>query len=213
MSLTLSHSITTSFCYGTDIYKNCPRIISHTQSANNSSYIGTEIQVLISGNWTTYKSRVVQYLQQLAIITPYAKFEMSYKNRSDVKKDMNLRFDRRSEQMPVRAKEVKYHPSSVNNLIIQQLLERTKAKTLSKFLTTDLSGITSINAKRLLERLGNSYDESMNPSDMSDKVITRLTQLLRSADDLFKSPDGGCLSPLGEYNLNLGIQKVRLLGC
>ena len=98
----------------------------------------------------------------------------------------------------------------VNNLIIQQLLDRTKAKTLSKFLTTDLSGITSINAKRLLERLGNSYDENMNPSDMSDKLMTRLTQLLRSADDLFKSPDGGCLSPLGEYNLNLGIQKVRL---
>lgn len=105
--------------YGTDIYKNCPRIISHTQSTNNSSYIGTEIQVLISGNWTTYKSRVVQYLQQLAIITPYAKFEMSYKNRSDVKKDMNLRFDRRSEQMPVRAKEVKYHPSSVSVLYLE----------------------------------------------------------------------------------------------
>jgi hypothetical protein len=33
---------------------------------------------------------------------------------------------------------------------------------------------------------------------------------LRSADDLFKNPDGGCLSPLGEYNLNLGIQKVSL---
>lgn len=62
---------------------------------------------------------MVQYLQQLAIITPYAKFEMSYKNRSDVKKDMNLRFDRRSEQMPVRAKEVKYHPSSVSVLYLE----------------------------------------------------------------------------------------------
>ena len=188
---------------------------------------------------------MVQYLQQLAIITPYAKFEMSYKNRMDTKKDMNLRFDRRSEQMPVRAREVKYHPTSVscievvllrvpsfflitfsifinlslpfilqvNNLLIQQLLERTKAKTLAKFLTTDLSGITSTSAKRLLERLGDAYDENMDPSDLNDKLITRLTQLLRSADDLFKNPDGGCLSPLGEYNLNLGIQKVRLKNC
>jgi len=32
--------------------------------------------------------------------------------------------------------------------------------------------------------------------------------VLRSTTDLFKSPDGGCLSPLGEYNLNLGIEKV-----
>ncbi len=48
----------------------------------------------------------------------------------------------------------------------------------------------------------------MDPADLDDKLITRLVQLLRSSDDLFKSPDGGCLSPLGEYNLNLGIQKV-----
>eukprot|EP00986_Skeletonema_menzelii_P006858 scaffold2611_cov133-Skeletonema_menzelii.AAC.3 len=48
----------------------------------------------------------------------------------------------------------------------------------------------------------------MGPHELDDKQITRLVQLLRSADDLFKSPDGGCLSPLGEYNLNLGIQKV-----
>lgn len=51
----------------------------------------------------------------------------------------------------------------------------------------------------------------MDPADLDDKLVTRLVQLLRSADDLFKSPDGGCLSPLGEYNLNLGIQKVRFL--
>lgn len=110
--------------------------------------------------------------------------------------------------MPQKAREVKYHPSSVNNLLIQQLLERTKAKTLIKFLTTDLAGITTANAKKFLDRLGNAYDDNMDPSDLNDKLVTRLTQLLRSADDLFKNPDGGCLSPLGEYNLNLGIQKV-----
>lgn len=57
---------------------------------------------------------MVQYLQQLAIITPYAKLEMSYSNQSDAKKEMNLRFDRMSEQMPPQAREVKYHPSSVS---------------------------------------------------------------------------------------------------
>lgn len=166
------------------------------------------MQVLVSGNWTTYKSRVVQYLQQLAIITPYARLEMSYSNRSDEKKGMNLRFERRSEQMPAQAREVKHHPSSVNNLLVQQLLENSKSKTLLKFLTGDLSGISPSVAKRLIERLGDAFEEDMSPAEMDDKQITRLVQLLRSTDDLFKSPDGGCLSPLGEYNLNLGIQKV-----
>ena len=89
-------------------------MIEHKQQSNAEDWIGTEMQVLVAGNWTTYKSRVVQYLQQLAIITPYARLEMAYSNRSDEKKGMNLRFERRSEQMPAQAKEVKHHPSSVS---------------------------------------------------------------------------------------------------
>ena len=183
-------------------------MLEHKQQTNTEQWIGTEMQVLVAGNWTTYKSRVVQYLQQLAIITPYARLEMAYTNRSDEKKRMNLRFERRSEQMPAQAREVKHHPSSVNNLLIQQLLERTSSKTLLKFLTNDLSGITSTSGKKVIDRLGNAFDEDMGPDELDDKQITRLVQLLRGTDGLFKSPDGGCLSPLGEYNLNLGIQKV-----
>lgn len=96
----------------------------------------------------------------------------------------------------------------MNNLLIQQLLEKTSNKSLLKFLTNDLSGISPSVAKKLIERLGSTYDEDMSPDELDDKQVTRLVQLLRSTHDLFKSPDGGCLSPLGEYNLNLGIQKV-----
>ena len=42
---------------------------------------------------------------------------------------------------------------------------------------------------------------------MSDTQITWLVQLFHQVQ-LFRPPDGTCLSPLGEYNLNLGIQKV-----
>ena len=42
---------------------------------------------------------------------------------------------------------------------------------------------------------------------MTGKQITTLVQLLRKVE-LFRAPDGSCLSPLGEYNLNLGIRKV-----
>jgi len=192
-----------------DIYKNCPRIIEHKQKNNTDGWVGTEMELLIAGNWTTYKSRIVQYLQQLAIITPYAKLEMTYTNASDTtnKKDVSIRYDRRSEQMPPPAREVKHHPSSVNNLLIQQLLERTKTKTLAKFLTTELSAVSASLAKRVIAELGSGFDDDMHPSDLTDKQITRLVQLLRSVQ-LFRPPDGSCLSPLGEYNLNLGIRKV-----
>jgi DNA topoisomerase-6 subunit B len=190
-----------------DIYKNCPRIMEHEKKVNHEQWLGTEMEVLIAGNWTTYKARIVQYFQQLAIITPYAQLELTYQNLSDSKRDMAIRYDRRSEQMPPAAREVKHHPASVNNLLVQQLLERTKQKTLSKFLYKDLSSVSPALAKRLIAELGKSFDEEMAPSALNDKQVTKLVQLLRSVE-LFKAPDGSCLSPLGEYNLNLGIRKV-----
>jgi DNA topoisomerase-6 subunit B len=185
--------------------------LEHTSDSNTSQdkFVGTEVQVLIAGNWTTYKSRIVQYLQQLAIITPYAALQMQYTNESDAKRSMFLQYDRRSEQMPPTPTTVKHHPASVNNIIIQQLIQFTKCKTLVQFLCKELSAVSPALAKRLIAELATTVglSESMAPRDLNDRQITRLVQLFRQVQ-LFKAPDGSCLSPLGEYNLNLGIHKV-----
>ena len=65
-----------------------------------------------------------KYLQQLAIITPYAQLELEYHNHANPKKDLTAVWDRRSGQMPPLAYEVKHHPGSVNNLLVQQLIHR-----------------------------------------------------------------------------------------
>jgi DNA topoisomerase VI B subunit len=203
-----------------DITNNCPRIVEHKTKTNAGTdpWIGTELELLIAGNWTTYKSRVVQYLQQLAIITPYAQLELTYENRSEPKRSMSLRYDRRSEQMPPLPREIKHHPSSVNNIIVHQLIERSNHKTLTQFLSNELSSVTPSLAKRITKECGwDGHDEdsdgssggtgALKPSDLTDRHITKLVQVLRTVS-MFKAPDGSCLSPLGEYNLNLGIRKV-----
>lgn len=207
-----------------DITNNCPRIIEHAKTLNNGGWVGTQLELLIAGNWTTYKSRIVQYLQQLAIITPYAQLELVYENRSDPKRNLSLRYDRRSEQMPPLPREIKHHPSSVNNIIVHQLIERSKHKTLAIFLTKELSSVTPSLAKRIVkecgwddigedcEDTGDSDGEHLggsplSPSQLTDRQITKLVQVLRTVQ-MFRAPDGSCLSPLGEYNLNLGIRKV-----
>ena len=125
-----------------DITKNCPNIIKHTKRPNKDGWMGTELELLIAGNWTTYKSRIVTYLQQLAIITPYAQLELVYENRSEPHRNMTLRHDRRSEQMPPLPKEIKHHPSSVNNIIVSQLIERSNHKSLIDFLTKEYQKMT-----------------------------------------------------------------------
>jgi DNA topoisomerase VI B subunit len=107
--------------------------------------------------------------------------------------------------MPPPGKEVKHHISSVNNLVIQQLLERTKHSLVSTFLIKDLAGLSLDTAKRLVVECGISED--VECVDLTDRQITQLVQKLRTCTKV-KTPDGSCLSPLGEYNLNLGIRKV-----
>jgi DNA topoisomerase VI B subunit len=190
--------------------------LRHELHSNDDNQVGTIFQIFISGNWTTYRSRIVQYFQHLAIITPYAELSLRYSSKSAPHKDFYVRYDRRSEQMPAVPATVKHHPSSVNNIIVQHLVQQTRCKTLVRFLSTELQAVSVAVAKRLIAELQSSVDseldENMSPAELTDEHITRLVQLFRKTDGdkklSFRPPDGSCLSPLGEYNLNLGIAKV-----
>ena len=58
---------------------------THTHSTttvpNKEGWRGTEISVTIAGSWAHYRARVLQYFQQLAVITPYAG---TYANRLNI---------------------------------------------------------------------------------------------------------------------------------
>ncbi len=194
-----------------DIYRNQPRVIEHTKILNTTGYQGTAVRVLIAGNWTTYKSRIVQYIQQLAIITPYAELSMTYTESGAAgKRNVQFVYHRRSEQIPDLPSTVKHHPSSVNNIIVQQLIQQTKTKNIVSFVNQEFQAISVPLAKRLIAELAETVigiHEDLHPDALSDTQITRLVQLFHQVQ-LFRPPDGTCLSPLGEYNLNFGIQKV-----
>ena len=44
--------------------------------SNAQKWHGTEITLTIEGDWRSYGSRVLKYLRQMAVITPYAEFEL-----------------------------------------------------------------------------------------------------------------------------------------
>ncbi len=49
-------------------------------------------------------------------------------DQQNPRKSFTVLFRRRSEQMPPVAREVKHHPKSVNNLLVQQLLQQACGK-------------------------------------------------------------------------------------
>ncbi len=71
-----------SFCrLDIDIYKNVPHVLLHEQRPNDQGWRGLEISVVIGGKWGAYQSKVLNYLKQLAVITPYAEINMEYRDQ------------------------------------------------------------------------------------------------------------------------------------
>jgi DNA topoisomerase VI subunit B len=116
-------SSVTTIVLDMDIRKNEPRIVSRkeismtthlrstasplTASSSSSSSVpltshesepwvrGVDLTVTIAGSWSTTRSRVLQYFQQLAVITPYAHLSLQFLSGKDFKKNFIAEFIRR----------------------------------------------------------------------------------------------------------------------
>lgn len=197
---------------GIDIQKNEPKTQIHTEKPNTESWRGSIVELVIRGNWTNYRGKILQYLQQLAVITPYAEFNLDFTSEINQGRGCKRQYIRRSNELPRPAQEVNYHPKSVDNMIVTRLLHKvTASMKVESFLTRELSSINKKLAGRLMEELvgrtKGAVSKDMNCGQLvKSNHVQDLTQLLRDTT-LFSPPDSTCLSPAGEYNLSLGIRK------
>ncbi|KAK1390776.1 DNA topoisomerase 6 subunit B [Heracleum sosnowskyi] len=194
-----------SFCrLDIDINKNIPHIHLHEKRDLKEHRHGAEIQVVIAGNWTTYRSKILHYMRQLAVITPYAQFLFNFVSDAP-DKNVSIRFSRRTDIMPPVPLETKYHPSAVDLLLIKRLINETSKQNLLQFLQHEFVNIGKAFAERLIGEMGPDFSPKMLVKSLTSQQIVRIHQLFRQAK--FDDPSGDCLSPAGEYNLRLGIIK------
>ncbi|XP_018490667.1 DNA topoisomerase 6 subunit B isoform X1 [Raphanus sativus] len=187
-----------------DIHRNIPHIHLHEKKANKEKWHGAEIQVVIEGNWTTYRSKILHYMRQMAVITPYAQFLFRFISETP-EKNVTVKFTRRTDVMPPIPIETKHHPSSVDLLLIKRLVTDTSKKTLLQFLQNEFVNINKNLAARLIGEMGPDFSPGMAVKSVTAQQMVRIHQLFRQAK--FDDPSGDCLSPAGEYNLRLGIIK------
>ena len=185
-----------------DIQKNEPRVQLHEQTPNEQGWRGSEISLLVGGAWSSYRSYIVKYLRQMAVITPYARFRLRVGTLGE-RNTLALEYARRSDEMPPTPSYIKPHPASVHAELLQTLLRETKEKTLVKFLAKDFSCIDAKLAARLVDEL--RLERETDASALEHKQVVQLAHLMRDAK--FAAVPVDCLSPVGEYNLRLGIMK------
>lgn len=194
-----------SFCkLDIDINRNIPQVYVHEKRENKDQWHGAEIQVVIEGNWTTYRSKILHYMRQMAVITPYAQFLFKFVSIV-TEKNVTIRFARRTVVMPPVPLETKHHPSAVDLLLIKRLIADTSKQNLLQFFQHEFVNISKSYAERLIGELGPEFSPKMAVKSLTSQQVVQIHQLFRQAK--FDDPSGNCLSPAGEYNLRLGIIK------
>jgi DNA topoisomerase-6 subunit B len=158
---------------------------------------GTRIDYCTKGEYRKGKQSIYEYLKNTAIVNPHAKITF------DDPEGKRHVFERATDILPIKSKEIKPHPQGREVGDIQKMLQNTQQKTLKAFLKSDFSRITD----RIAE-------EIMQAAKVDDKKVAAVTRedcvALVKAIDVVKimAPQTDCLSPIGDVLIKKGLMTV-----
>lgn len=179
-----------------DTVKNQPHITAESTEKNPSKWHGVRVELEVEGRYIEKGQSVLEYLKQTAMSNPYAKIVFSGMNGKIV-------FDRSTKEIPKQPKEIKPHPHGVELGILRRMLQYTKARNVSTFLTNDFSRVGKSSAHQICKLA------KLNPNAKSQNLTHEEIEKLHKAMQNVKliAPPTDCLSPLGENLLMEGLKK------
>ena len=159
---------------------------------------GTRVTIEMEAKFQRGKGSVEEYLEQTAIANPHAQLHFQGPDAPE------RILERSSHDLPPEPREIKPHPYGIELGRLVTMLQENPKLTLSQFLTSSFSRVSSGVAKRLCD---------------AAKLSTRVTsaKLGRGeADALYKAiqdtkippPATDCVVPIGEQRLLAGLRQV-----
>ncbi|UCE15826.1 MAG: DNA topoisomerase VI subunit B [Candidatus Bathyarchaeota archaeon] len=181
-----------------DIQRNRPVILDRKIQVNKDRWRGTVVEFCLEGDYPRAMSRILEYLKQTAVVTPYANITFV-----DPKGRL-YKFTRVTSKVPRPPKETLPHPHGVDVETLRRLILITKCRNMVDFMKTHFHRIGNRTARNFLKFA--EIDETKNPRKLEPDEIVKLVRKMKKYDK-FRSPDAGCLSPLGAELLKAGILK------
>jgi len=181
-----------------DIQRNEPVILGKRILAGVSRDSMTTVEFYFEGNYKRARPKIIDYLHQTAIVTPYADIMFIDPD------GLFFYFSRTTDQIPPPPKETKFHPKGIDFELLKRLSETTRTRKLVSFLTTHFQRVGDKTAREILKRAGLSPD--LNPKKLDDRQLEFLFRALVSYDN-YLPPDPSVLSPLGPELWEEGIRK------
>jgi len=182
----------------TDIQRNRPLILDRKIRRNKEGWRGTIIEFSMEGDYFRAMPKILEYLKQTALVTPYADIKFV-----DPKGRLYI-FTRATTKMPPPPKETLPHPYGMDVEAIQRLIRVTECTNMLDFMQEHFHRVGETIAHHFLEFAGIS--ESKDPRRLKPQEIVKLVRMMKKFNG-FLPPDASCLSPLSEELLKAGILK------
>jgi DNA topoisomerase-6 subunit B len=179
-----------------DTKKNEPRIFENKQ-IEWESHRGTQVTLEIEGRYQKGRASVDEYLEQVAIANPHVK--LVYHTPEGETKE----YPRTINELPPEPREIKPHPYGIEFGMMLKMLHDTKSHSLSGFLSSEFSRVSSSVAHEICKTAKLSPES--RPRNINAADAERLYKTIQSTKIM--APPSNCISPIGEKAILHGLYK------
>jgi DNA topoisomerase-6 subunit B len=182
-----------------DTKKNEPLILEKKQ-IDWEYQRGTQVTMEIEGRYQKGRASVDEYIEQTIIANPHVKLTY-FTPEGETKQHL-----RTYNELPPSPREIKPHPYGIELGMLLKMLQDTKSHSLSGFLASDFSRVSSHLAEDICKSAGLS--PGARPRDIHGQDAETLYKAIQSTKIM--APPTNCLSPIGEKAILAGLyQQIK----
>jgi DNA topoisomerase-6 subunit B len=154
-----------------DIQRNRPLILDRRTRRNKEQWRGTIVEFSLEGDYFRAMSKILEYLKQTALVTPYANITFV-----DPKGRLYM-FNRATKKMPPPPTETLAHPYGVDVETIQRLIRVTNCRNMLAFMQKHFHRVGQGTSLSFLDFAG--FIKTANPQRLKDEDVVRLVETIK----------------------------------
>ena len=182
-----------------DTKKNEPQILEKKQIAWELPR-GTQVTMEVEGRYQKGRASVDEYIEQTIIANPHVK--LTYLTPEGETKE----HPRTYHELPPSPREIKPHPYGIELGMLLKMLQDTKSHSLSGFLASDFSRVSSHLAEDICKAA--RLSPRARPRDVHGQAAETFYKAIQSTKIM--APPTNCLSPVGEKAILSGLyQQIK----
>ncbi len=182
-----------------DTNTNKPKAIGRRNLPDWHLDHGTLVEVELEAKYLKGRQSVEEFLHQVAVANPHVTLHYRSPNGDTDS------WTRTVEQNPDAPREIKPHPHGVELGVLMKMLQSTRHKTVTQFLSRDFSRISPQLAGGLAKRAG--IKAKARPNTVARQAADALYKAINDSKTRIRPPSTDCLSPIGVQELIAGLTR------